>query len=173
MTETQKPQLNYTIRRSAPGDYMMMREVNRAAWQLAYAHIYRPDEIHALFNDEIAQYGSWVERRLDRIATLVAEADGRIIGFCGCALLHSGDGEIVTLYIHPDYQGGGVGTGLWNAGLDVLREAGCEQAWVWVLEKAQAVHFYENKGCILAEQGLYRVGDHEEMTHGYVLELAA
>ena len=169
--DVQRKPVEYTIRRSEVGDYMAMRDVNRIAWERAYNHIYTDDEIHGLFEDKLSQHGTWVERRLERIATLVAETPGGIIGFCGVSILKGGDGEIVTLYIHPDYQNIGVGTALWNAGLDLLREAGCNTAWVWVLAKARAVAFYEHKGCVLTEKGTYTVGDHAETTHGYTLEL--
>lgn len=171
MTEQNKEKLDYTIRRSVPGDYLAMRAVNQAAWEQAYNHIYTPEEMRGLFEDELEQYGSWIDRRLERIATLVAEVGGEIIGYCGASLLHDGDGEIVTLYIHPDYQGQGVGTGLWHAALDILREAGCKQVWVWVPAKAGAVEFYEQKGCKRTEEGIYRVGDHEENTLGYTFDL--
>ena len=161
----------YTIRRSLPGDYMAMREVNRAAWERAYDHIFTPEEIRALFDSELKQEASWVDQRMERIATLVAESEEKIVGYCGCELLHNGDGEIATLYVLPTFQGRGIGTGLWNAGLDILREAGCRRLWVWVMAKARAVEFYEDKGCKLTETGSYRIGNHEEITHGYTLDL--
>jgi ribosomal protein S18 acetylase RimI-like enzyme len=161
----------YDIRRSVPGDYMAMRAVNRAAWEQAYDHIFTPEEIHALFDNELKQETSWVDRRIERIATLVAEADDKIVGYCGCELLHNGDGEIATLYVLPEYQGHGIGSGLWSAGLGILREAGCRRLWVWVMARARAVEFYEDKGCGLTETGSYRIGNHEEVTHGYTLDL--
>lgn len=150
---------------------MAMRQVNRLAWERAYQHIYTRDEIQGLFEDELDQHGTWVDRRLERISTLVAEINGEIVGFCGVALLREGDGEIVTLYIHPAHQGKGIGTGLWHAGLGALRDAGAQKAWVWVLAQAEAVPFYEHKGCVLTETGTYTIGDHEEKTHGYTLAL--
>lgn len=169
MTDTEM--LDFSVRKSAPGDYLAMRDVNRAAWEDAYSHIYTLEEIANLFDNEVEQQGTWLDRRLERIATLVAEVDRRIIGFCGLALLKNGDGEIVTLYIHPAYQGKGVGTGLWDAGLDILKEAGCSRIWVWVLAKARAVEFYEKKGAVLAETGTYTVADHTETTNGYLVTL--
>lgn len=150
---------------------MAMRAVNRAAWEHAYQHIYTAEEIRGLFDNDVDQAGSWVNRRLERIATLIAEIDDQIVGFCGLAMLKDGDGEIVTLYIHPDFQGKGIGSGLWNAGLDILKEAGCKRIWVWVLAKARAVQFYEEKGAVLTETGTYTVADHTEKTHGYTISL--
>jgi len=150
---------------------MAMRAVNRAAWEHAYQHIYTAEEIRGLFDNDVDQAGSWVNRRLERIATLIAEIDDQIVGFCGLAMLKDGDGEIVTLYIHPDFQGKGIGSGLWNAGLDILKEAGCKRIWVWVLAKARAVQFYEEKGAVLTETGTYTVAEHTEKTHGYTISL--
>ena len=167
----EKTPLEFTIRRSVAGDFMAMRAVNRAAWEHAYDHIYTAEQIRGLFEDGVDQQGTWVERRLERIATLVAEVDERIVGFCGLAVLKDGDGEIVTLYIHPDFQGRGIGTGLWTAGLDILRDAGCPRVWVWVLAQARAVQFYEQKGAALTEIGTYTVADHTETTNGYTITI--
>ena len=59
-------------------------------------------------------------------------------------------GEVWALYAHPDVWGQGVGRRLWLAGLDALRQAGCDTAVLWVLEKnTRGRTFYESTGCVL------------------------
>ena len=61
----------------------------------------------------------------------VAEADGTVVGFVAIKPDHeSGEGETYMLAVHPDHQGGGVGTALTEFALDRLEEAGMTVAMV-------------------------------------------
>ena len=73
--------------------------------------------------------------------TLVAELDGRIVGF-GC---WTPDGEISALYILQEAQGYGIGRRLLEAMLERLSD--CEQVRLEVLEgNDRAIGFYEHMG---------------------------
>ncbi len=91
---------------------------------------YRPEdvaEIAQLFYDTVhhvnaadytpSQLRAWANGQVDLAAwdasfrahtTLVAEAEGRIVGFAD----RDGDGYLDRLYVHKDYQGCGVATAL-------------------------------------------------------------
>lgn len=160
------------IRQARSHDSYAIRRVNRMAWRAAYHHIYTGDEIDGLFQSRLRQHGSWVIKRDQKIGTFVAENDGRVVGFIGISsLLNDDAGEVTTLYVHPEYQGMGVGRQLWEHALYQLSEAGCSSAWVWVLEKAPACHFYERRGCIEKARGIYSVGNHDEVAIGYWVSL--
>lgn len=162
----------YTIRTASDGDHTDIIRVNRAAWDVAYTHIYTPDEIDGLFGGNRTQTASWTDRRTRRMPSLVAEVDDRVVGFVGTALLKkTGHGEITHLYLHPDYHKRGIGGALWRAGLDELRRMKRYTVWVWVLERATAYQFYLHQGCRVRETGTYRVGDHIETAKGCVINL--
>ena len=73
--------------------------------------------------------------------TLVAELDGRIVGF-GC---WTPDGEISALYILREAQGYGIGRRLMEAMLERLSD--CKQVRLEVLEgNDRAIGFYEHMG---------------------------
>lgn len=156
------------IRHAEASDRRAILQVNRLAWQAAYTHIYTLQEIDALFENSIRQYGSWTLQRDQRLVTLVAEYHGQVIGFIGVGtLINDKSGEVTTFYIHPDYQNQGIGKSLWQYGLEVLANAGCPAAWVWVLEKAPARQFYRAMGCVEQAYGSYTVGTHREPAIGY------
>ena len=73
--------------------------------------------------------------------TLVAELDGKIVGF-GC---WDPKGEIPALYVLQDAQGYGIGRRLMEAMLERLSD--CEQVRLEVLEgNDRAIGFYEHMG---------------------------
>ena len=73
--------------------------------------------------------------------TLVAELDGRIVGF-GC---WDPKGEIPALYVLRDAQGYGIGRRLMDAMLERLSD--CKQVRLEVLEgNDRAIGFYEHMG---------------------------
>ena len=80
--------------------------------------------------------------------TLVAEEDGRVIGFV-CygdrGEESSGMGEIFALYVLSAYYGTGVGQRLMEAGLSML--SAYPSVCLWVLkENERAIRFYEKCG---------------------------
>lgn len=164
---------NLIVRHAETSDRRAILEVNRLAWETAYAHIYTPEEIFALFENTKRQRGSWILQRDRRIATLVATYQGLLIGFIGLGtLIKDKAGEVTTFYIHPDYQNKGIGKILWQYGLDILKKEDCPAVWVWVLAQAPARKFYEARGCIVKSHGTYAVGNHIETAIGYYLSIS-
>lgn len=83
--------------------------------------------------------------------TMVAVDAATICGHVttGCSRDHDlpDSGEIWALYVDPCHWGKGVGSLLIEAGRDMLRTAGYEQAHLWVISgNARARRFYEREG---------------------------
>jgi ribosomal protein S18 acetylase RimI-like enzyme len=167
VTENRAP----SIRWASEDDRKAQREVTRAAWEGAYGHIFEPEEIHGLFTDRIALHADWLEHRKEKIGSFVAELGDAIVGTAGFALLHDGDGEVTSLYVHPQHQHMGIGKLLWEECVTELRKRNCKRMIVWTLDLADAVHFYEHIGCQLVGRGKFRLGEHEEDARGYRIEL--
>jgi ribosomal protein S18 acetylase RimI-like enzyme len=97
--------------------------------------------------------GPTLEQRLDlhrrSPPSFVAEVDGEIVGFVGVGPSHDPDaeGELYTIYVHPDHWRGGVGRELMLAGEERMRELGYGRVVLWVLDgNARAQRFYESTG---------------------------
>jgi GNAT superfamily N-acetyltransferase len=68
---------------------------------------------------------------------LVAEFDGKIVGFCSVSKCRDEDlseniGELWAIYVDKDHAGKGVGTALLNQGINILRKDGFNKATLWV-----------------------------------------
>lgn len=77
--------------------------------------------------------------------TLVAESDGRIIGFSCYGKDDSGAGEVIAIYLLKAYQGLGLGRKLMDE--TMVRLNSCTPITLYVLKgNAHAIGFYEHYG---------------------------
>lgn len=166
-----KQNLNLKLRRPLPNEHQKQNKVIEAAWRVAYAHIYSPDEIDAVFENRFPQIASWVNSRAERLGNLLAESNGQIVGTSGRARMDNGDGELASLYVLPQFQGRGVGQALWQRALSDFRAGGFRAMQVWTLARSAAVNFYEVQGCYRYAEGTYRIGTHFELAIGFRIDL--
>lgn len=121
-------------------------EIYEKSWRFAYKDI-----IPQSYLDGIPK-GSWAGRLdLDGKISLVAEDDGTFAGtVCYCPSRFEflcGMGEIVSIYLIPEYIGRGVGRELMTAAVNGLTELGFCNIFLWVLEEnSRARCFYERFG---------------------------
>ncbi|MGY1636090.1 GNAT family N-acetyltransferase [Geodermatophilus sp. SYSU D00742] len=104
----------------------------RAAWSEFLGDVLSEPEV-----------GTWRER-LGEPGFLVAERDGRVVGF---ARADADTGEVGYLYVDPDEQGRGTGRLLLAAVLERLRAAGHRRARLRTEERNTGPRrFYESAG---------------------------
>ncbi|NES12781.1 MULTISPECIES: GNAT family N-acetyltransferase [Micromonospora] len=148
----------FTIRREEPDDAEAVARVHVRSWQAGYAGI-MPDEVLGRLNP-----AAWAQRRRDLgtadpehpFTTLLAEADGVLTGFATFGPYRNnqdrGDldpayGEILAMYLAPDWWGTGAGRALLAAARAGLAERGWTEYRVWVLaDNVRARRFYERAG---------------------------
>ena len=88
---------------------------------------------------------------------LVLTENGRMIGTSGLCRsrweAHADFGEIVSIYLLPEYIGKGFGTCLLQSCIEELRHLGFTKILLWVLEdNTRARAFYERTGFRCAEE---------------------
>jgi len=127
-------------------DRRMISKVYEESWKAAYKGIIPQDYL-----DSIPE-GRWVSAldRQDR-QTLVCTDRKKIVGtssFCPSRLERfQGWGELISIYLLPDYMGRGYGKLLMKAALSELKRQGYENVFLWVLEENyRARSFYEQYG---------------------------
>ena len=77
--------------------------------------------------------------------TLVAEQDGRIVGYACYSQDKNGAGEVMALYLLKEVQGTGLGRKLMDAAIGQL--SGCSPITLWVLQgNNPAIGFYKHYG---------------------------
>lgn len=135
-------------------DRGMVSKVYEESWKSAYRGII-PQE----YLDSIPE-GRWAPG-LDHPGrnTLVCLDNGKIVGtssFCKSRFEQfQGWGEIISIYLLPDYIGKGYGKILMEAALSELKRQGYENVFLWVLEENnRARNFYEQYGFLPAGEFL-------------------
>ena len=148
------------VRRARVDDAEAIAAVHVASWQAGYQGIVDQAVLDGLSVAERAEahrrYLSdpAAERRL-----YVCEDDGRLVGFVTCGPAAHGEsadvGEVHALYAHPSAWGTGAGRAVMEAALRDLRDAGCREAVVYVLDdNARGRRFYERAGFAADATGL-------------------
>ena len=141
--------LTIDIRKAEPRDAAAVADIHHDAWQGAYAGIIP----HKSLTEMINRRGmAWWEVAIRRATSvLVIELGGRIVGYATLGRNRSHNlpqqGEIYELYIHPSYQGIGLGTRLFSAAREQLKSYRLDGLIVWALEEnIGAVNFYTSAG---------------------------
>lgn len=120
--------------------------VYEESWKYAYRGI-----IPQAYLDSIPQ-GHWADAadREGRCSLILLE-EGRIVGTSCVSRSRFEElpdwGEIISIYLLPEYIGKGFGHALLCAALDELRQMGFRSVFLWVLkENTRARCFYERAG---------------------------
>jgi GNAT superfamily N-acetyltransferase len=127
-----------------------LARVHVESWLGAYRGLLPDDVLDGLsVTRRTEQWRRWLEPGGERPLTLVAEAE-RPLGFASLAIpsLDDGEGEgvgeIPALYVEPAAWGRGVGAVLLDAAVEAMREMGCREGILWMLEgNDRAGAFYD------------------------------
>jgi|TARA_B100000315_G_scaffold200679_1_gene192936 L-amino acid N-acyltransferase YncA len=158
------------IRPAKEGDVQAIADVYVETWRSTYAGIL-PDKVLIEMSPE-RQMVMWARaiRHADGPAEekiLVLEDDqAKVIGVGSAGFnrdrTSTYDGEVYTLYVHPDHQNQGHGEHLLAGLFDLMVAQGYNAAVIWVLSLNPSRFFYE-------VMGGKRVGEREEKLWGAIL----
>ena len=143
-----------TIRPARPGDEAGVAMVHVRAWQHAYRGLLPDDYLDSLqAEDRVLRYtfGMRGPTAPHTILALdaVAEERSSVLGFATVVVADQDRalGELSALYVDPRSWNRGVGVALIAAARTELRERGCTEAFLWLLEgNARGERFYGRDG---------------------------
>lgn len=145
--------------------------VYEQSWKYAYKGIVPQSYLDAIPD------GHWANDSLkNTMSNLVALEDGRIIGTLGfCKARWEGYaeyGEIVSIYLLPEYMGKGYGRAMLVRAVEALDGLGFKQVILWVLEDNTCARaFYEKLGFVPKEEYMTDSFDGVELREKlYILE---
>jgi ribosomal protein S18 acetylase RimI-like enzyme len=144
----------WRVRPATGADAPAIARVNVSAWRSAYRG-HMPDAVlDALSESErTTRWSSWLERADHGVQ--VVTIGGGIIGYgwvmaARDADIPGGAGEVVALYVAPEYWRSGAGTALMGAGIELARRRAYRCLILWVLtSNERARRFYERWGFVL------------------------
>ncbi len=127
-------------------DRMEISRLYKESWRFAYCGMIPQDYLDSIPEERWAAGIDTPGRN-----TLLCLDNGRLIGtssFCESRFEQfPGWGEIISIYLLPDYMGKGYGKDLMETVLSELKSRGYKDAFLWVLEEnVRARRFYERFG---------------------------
>jgi len=135
------------IRPATTGDAEAIERIRIRGWQVAYRHVFPPEELDKLQLD----WSRWLEWFTDLpagFAAFVAEDEDGMLGWVtvGPSGIPERYGELHGLYVDPDRWGSGAGRALLQRAETVIAET-WDEAILWTLEdNPRTRRFYEAAG---------------------------
>ena len=133
-------------------DRLEISNVYEQSWKSAYKGMIPQDYLDSIPS------GRWAAK-VDNPSwhSLVCVEDGKIVGtssFCESRFdTFPGYGEVISIYLLPEYVGRGYGRQLMEKALAELKQMGYKKVMLWVLEENSiARDFYERMGFQLASE---------------------
>jgi len=142
----------FVIREATIADVHALATVHVLSWQSAYRNIIPDDYLNQLDIEKQAErFKNGIEKYKNITFFYVAENDGQIIGNMAISKCRDDDkplsGEVIAIYLLPDYWSMGFGKQLMDFGVKILYELGYSEICIWVLEdNLRARKFYEKYG---------------------------
>ncbi|OLZ42519.1 GCN5 family acetyltransferase [Natrinema saccharevitans] len=158
------------LRPATREDRSAIRRVARATWHDTY------DELDADTIDDTVDewYGDEaLETALSKPGTafLVAAKDGNIVGFTH-GVVSEDEGDVLRMSVHPDHQGEGIGTALYERLREDLQDFNMERMRAIDLASNESGRaFYEDRGFEPTGEDDVEIGGEQRREVVYTLEL--
>ena len=139
-----------SVRLATPDDADAIERVRTDTWRATYRG-HMPDAVLDALGYDGSRRREQMSRTRPEFFALVAEHEGTVVGFCYGGPSRVTDpvhpGEIYAIYVLPELQGRGHGSGLLRAGAREVLARGWAGMLIWVLrENAPSRLFYERMG---------------------------
>ena len=117
--------MNATIRKAAGADAKPLSDLAKTTYANAFGHSLNPSDLAAHLENNLSE--SCFEEFLEEDSILVAEHEGRLIGFIQIGVawpetddddFSPEDAELRRVYVLAEFQGQGIGRGLIEAAFD-------------------------------------------------------
>lgn len=135
--------LKVSVRNARPSDAIVLAQIFRDSWRLAYTGILPPLYLE---REILRRDAAWWRRAIAAERNLlVILLDGNVAGYATCGRARGGGrdvGEIYELYLAPIYQGLGLGTHLFEACRATLDALDLEHLIVWALAANEKAHAF-------------------------------
>jgi GNAT superfamily N-acetyltransferase len=154
------------IRPAGADDIEAIARVHIQSWHETYPGIMPQQRLDSLSMERSTKH--WQANISGAFTVLVAELDGRIVGFlsggdnseyqaCETGLGNACDCELGALYLLQEFHGRGIGKALFNRFVELMQQDSRRTMIVWVAEKNRSTGFYTAMGGELVDRKILTV----------------
>lgn len=164
-----------SFRPAKAADAALISRIFARSWRGMYREVIDPDYLDRLPEEYwVPSLRSWLEsgQFSGQFICINDVPVGCVIYGRGRDAAYEGWGEIVSLYLLPDYTRMGLGGRLLNEALRLLRADGYKKVYLWAIDGSHAAkNFYARHGFRRTEEAVdYRIGAQPVRDVRYVLE---
>ena len=142
-------------------------QLGRDTFVETFGHLYSPKDLDHFLVTTFGPGGMPDELNDPGLAFMVAEADGRLVGYCKVGDLHTevdtggrNGLELRQLYVRRSHHGAGVAARMMQWGIEELRRRGADDVYLSVFsENVRAQRFYARYGFVEIGRNIFMVGD--------------
>lgn len=144
--------MTYEIRRAVLEDASSLANIIVESWRSTYSNLIPKDEIIKYYDKDRRQ--RQFEKNIENEEiVLIGIYDSVPAGLVFANMDNDEQiedcGSIYSIYILEEYWGKGLGTGLMDEAVKILKDEGCKSVSLWVYEENnRAIGFYEKHGFI-------------------------
>lgn len=148
------------LRAATLKDAERIAQLHIASWRRTYLRVMPAAFLEEL--DLVARTARWRKQLQQGLQVVVAEEDTELTGYVSCgpardAPAESSAWEIYNLHVSSARQRQGIGSALFNAGVQTARGAGARELILWVVDSnPEARSFYKRQGMQVNGQRLER-----------------
>jgi len=166
-----------SFRHAKASDAALISRIFARSWRGMYRDVIDPDYLDRLPEEYwVPSVRSWLESgQFSGVFICINDVPvGCVIFGRGRDEAYTGWGEIVSLYLLPDYTRMGLGGRLLSEALRLLRADGYKKVYLWAIDGSYAARgFYARHGFHRTEEIVsYRIGGQDVRDVRYVLENA-
>lgn len=165
--------MEFIIRPATGTDSAGIAFVQVTNYRLSYAGLFAKQYLdHFTVEKQTQDWRELFQTQPSEIV-FVAEADGKIVGYALSRALArempNYESELVAFHVLPEYQKRGIGTKLFSATANALKQKGCQSLMLWTLKRNPVRRYYEKLAGELLGDKEYDLDDERvtEVAYGW------
>ncbi len=145
----------FTIELASPADADAAAALHHLSHTQSFAAFASPEWVASRrAEDYRSQWRAALGATDPKSGAWVARAEGQVVGVVRVTpMAESGLAQLISMHVHPDFQGRGIGRALMQSAEDFIKERGYQRAILGVIQaNNRALRLYESSGWAILEE---------------------
>lgn len=169
---------SYEIRYNRLEDQEQMAHIKVDSWNATYKGIIDDDYLASLdYKIQTDRYIDSFDEYKYTVLVAIEKETNKVVGYSCFStsqneFVPTSDCELVSLYLHPDYTGKGIGKSLFRETVKILKGYNKRNMLVWCIkDNVNATKFYQKLGGIKYTEKFAKIGSRVYPEYGYLFDI--